>query len=105
MKNADMPAMAGEAEISNKGEAWAFQVGTNSKFRFPGLTKREMFAMNAPKVPQWFIAKCINECDDCDALELGLSGLIDTLNQKGIEKYYFEWRKYYAEKLLEALEK
>lgn len=46
MKNANTPAMPGDAEISNKGEAWAFQVGTNSKFKFPGLTKRELFAMN-----------------------------------------------------------
>ncbi|AUR84570.1 coil containing protein [Vibrio phage 1.060.A._10N.261.48.B5] len=46
MKNANTPAMPGEAEVSNKGESRAFQIGTNSKFKFPGLTKREMFAMN-----------------------------------------------------------
>lgn len=47
IRNADTPAMPSEAEISNSDEVWAFQVGDNSKFKFPGLTKREMFAMNA----------------------------------------------------------
>ncbi|WAP91209.1 hypothetical protein [Vibrio phage vB_VviC_ZQ26] len=54
MKNADTPAMPSEAEISNNNEAWAFQIDDNSKFKFPGLTKREMFAMHAlPSAIKW----------------------------------------------------
>lgn len=47
MKNSDMPAMPSKAEISNTDEAFAYQLDHGSKFQFPGLTKREMFAMHA----------------------------------------------------------
>ena len=47
MKNANMPAMPGKAEISNTDEVFAYQFDHGSKFQFPGLTKREMFAMHA----------------------------------------------------------
>lgn len=47
MKNADMPAMPSKAEISNTDEAFAYQCDHGSKFQFPGLTKREIFAMHA----------------------------------------------------------
>lgn len=54
MKNANAPAMPCEAEISNNNEAWAFQFDNGAKFKFPGITKREMFAMNAPQCPACF---------------------------------------------------
>lgn len=41
-----MPAMPSKAEISNSDEAFAYQLDHGSKFQFPGLTKREMFAMH-----------------------------------------------------------
>ena len=47
MRNADTPAMPSKAEVSNTDEAFAYQFDHGSKFQFPGLTKREMFAMHA----------------------------------------------------------
>ena len=47
MKNANTPANPTTAKVSNTGEAWSYQVGDDMLFQFPGLTKREMFAMAA----------------------------------------------------------
>ena len=47
MKNANTPANPTTAKVSNTNEAWSYQVGDDMLFQFPGLTKREMFAMAA----------------------------------------------------------
>ena len=47
MKNADTPAMPTTGMISDSDEVWSYQVADNNKFQFPGLTKRERFAMAA----------------------------------------------------------
>lgn len=47
MKNANTPANPTTAKVSNTNEAWSYQVGDDMLFQFPGITKREMFAMAA----------------------------------------------------------
>lgn len=47
MKNANTPAAPTAAKISDTGDAWAYQIGGDATFQFPGLTKREIFAMTA----------------------------------------------------------
>ena len=54
-----------------------------------GLTKREMFAMNAPKMPNWFVTK-----------ELGTR-----IYQSELGKLEFKWRWYYADMMLQEGEK
>ena len=49
------------------------------------LTKREMFAMNAPKMPNWFVTK-----------ELGTR-----IYQSELGKLEFKWRWYYADMMLQ----
>jgi len=55
MENKNMPAMPAKGEVNeNETEVNSFQYDHFSKFQFTGLTKREMFAMNAPDVPDFF---------------------------------------------------
>lgn len=53
IKNADMPAMPAKKEIklnSPRGSGYP----SSKIVECSGLTKREMFAMNAPEIPDWF---------------------------------------------------
>jgi len=54
-----------------------------------GLTKREMFAMNAPEMPNWFVTK-----------ELGTR-----IYQSELGKLEFKWRWHYADMMLQEGEK
>jgi hypothetical protein len=47
MKNANSPAMPAKAMFTSDGKVHDFQCGDNAQFCFPGMTKREMIAMNA----------------------------------------------------------
>ena len=50
MNNADLPAMPQESLIEVKN---GMGYGTK-KVSYAGLTKREMFALHAPKCPEWY---------------------------------------------------
>ncbi|URC15432.1 hypothetical protein JLT2_64 [Paraglaciecola Antarctic JLT virus 2] len=77
MKNADMPAMPLDRELTKLLEQDC--IGDTGL----GLTKREHFAGLAPEMPSWFI-----EGRSLYAKEL-----------------YFAWRTYYADELLKELDK
>jgi hypothetical protein len=67
-----------------------------SDFAYPlaevgaGMTKREVFAKDAPSVPQWFMDKWNNGRFDRMVVET--------------EEVYFAWRLYFADTLLKHLE-
>ena len=68
------------------------------------LTKREMFAMNAPDVPDWFMSK------HCGDEQYGFyHGTYNSkewrFGLKGKEKIFFEWRWHYADMMLQEGEK
>ncbi len=104
MKNADTPAMPCEAEISNNNEAWAFQFDNGAKFKFPGITKREMFAMNAPDIPDWFVDEWIYNDGNYrlggshELVGNNRGANLDTTEMMKITK---EWRYAYADLMLE----
>lgn len=58
------------------------------------LSKLEIFAMHAPEIPYWFVDKRKNEEHDnyfyCLEFDKNL---------------FFEWRRYYAEQMIEELSK
>lgn len=63
-----------------------------------GLTKREMFAMNAPEAPSWF--KNYLYINDLHYRQAEKS------DAAGSESYlFFAWRTYYADALLAELER
>ena len=51
MKNKDMPAMPQVITESSHG---CRLIGSHMEDEWQGVTKREMFAMNAPDIPDWF---------------------------------------------------
>ena len=59
-----------------------------------GLSKLEIFAMHAPEIPEWFVDEKINNM-----------GKGDYYFFKHDQKIIFEWRRYYAEKMIEELSK
>ena len=95
-----MPAMPCEAEISNNNEAWAFQFDNGAKFKFPGITKREMFAMNAPQCPEWFIDE-FRAKGDVELIYNPATGSHDKLSLKQRKRVWIEWRYAYADLMLE----
>lgn len=69
-----------------------------------GLTKREMFTMNAPSCPEWFVLKF--KSNNADKLLYNPStGCTDKLTIAGREQCYFAWRCYYADMALSELDK
>lgn len=92
-KNADLPATPFEV-INEAGSRW-----------WSVLTKREMFAMNAPELPDWFETKWGNENKNNDTYFNNVSGskLVRHINTNGEQARYFAWRVEYAETLLKTL--
>ncbi len=97
MKNADMPAMplTGDTYLDLKGGALAegkYEDGM-------GLTKREMFAKDAPEIPREFYWEFFHKYNSCD-----VSGFISQdepcLTAKGILAANKEWRYAYADLML-----
>ena len=92
ISNSDMPAMPSKAKISNDNEAWAYQFDHESRFQFPGMTKREMIAMH---ISQGLCAS------DIDTLKVyleatGENNIGDMLAKMAVE---------YTDALLKELEK
>lgn len=94
MKNADMAAMPTQ---SNGGDI------------FGGLTKREMVAMHAPEVPDWFDGQWRKEFEGNEMYfreeedEWGSTYL--QITKHGVKAMYFAWRVTYADELLAELER
>lgn len=105
MKNADMPAMPVVADQ---------RVGNveKSTSEATGLTKREMMAMNAPEMPDWFYDCWRDEYIDNDfyfgdsaaPIQAGLERS-RTITKHGLKALYFAWRAHYADELLAELDR
>jgi hypothetical protein len=97
MKNADMPAMPLEVVDETQSSRW-----------WSGLTKREMMAMHAPEVPDWFSFKWRDENKSNGMffipLHDGRSRLVE-ITATGSAAMYFAWRTTYADALLAELER
>ena len=84
---------------SSSADLPAMPTQVNGGDLFGGLTKREMFAMNAPEMPSWFANKLYE--DDINYRQIINSGL--SINA---ESYLFlAWRAFYADALLAELER
>lgn len=110
MKNADMPA-APVLNGDNEPADFGHQFYRNGKLAI-GLTKREVMAMHAPEIPDWFCDLWFSEYKDNDFYFC--SGL--TPSEVGVEKsrsitrhgkraMYFAWRTHYADAMFAELEK
>jgi hypothetical protein len=128
MSNADEPASPQFGVIDASGNMVTISEWTGEI----GLTKRESFAMNAPKMPDWFrdskqckcvsIEEVLTDQEQKDFVEYsrenyGYDRFDEGIkaNQKYAEilqeyylehnkKVYFEWCCYYADGLLEKLQ-
>lgn len=95
MKNADMPAMPIPPDDNGQVEGHPY----------PGLTKREMFAKDAPKMPEWFVQKYLKDIGYEATTEMVGTTIIDKENMPyPHEQMYFAWRTYYADNMLAQLE-
>lgn len=101
MRNADMPAMPQSATDEGYGcnytDSFSGQVPT-------GLTKREMFAMNAPAIPDWFIDEWIYNDGNYrlgGSHELVGNNRGASLDVTEMMKITKEWRYAYADLMLE----
>lgn len=114
MKNADSPA--NPCEISPSRGAIAQAIGGDldapvAKTHL-GLTKREMMAMNAPEMPDWFHdwwrEEYINNDfyfgDSAAPIQAGIERS-RTITKHGLKALYFAWRAHYADELLSELER
>ena len=98
--NKDMPAMPTQYmdSISGSGELYCDQ---------QGLTKREMFAMHAPEMPEWFCDKWFSDNEDqyipeyCERGNV-VAGLKRTrlVSFEGTMKMMKDWRYAYADMML-----
>lgn len=106
MKNADMPAMP---LFNNNGSpVHHSSAGMDNHGVMAGLTKREMMAIHAPDLPDWFRSKWSNENKSnavfFTQLHEGFSGL-PAITYAGSAAMYFSWRAQYADALLAELER
>lgn len=92
MKNADMPAMPQSATHDGYGCNYSGYDGSGVP---TGFTKREMMAMNAPEIPDWFIVVWRSR----NNIQPGCS-----VSSASMIRIYFEWRVYFAEQLLMELD-
>lgn len=107
MKNADMPAMP---LVNENGSPvhWS-SAGMENVGVMAGLTKREMMAMHAPEMPDWFSREWSMKFanDDryfkSDIDEHGCA--VREMTSAGNNSMYFAWRAHYADALLAELEK
>ncbi|ELY1969255.1 hypothetical protein SL040_000465 [Aeromonas salmonicida] len=110
MKNADMPAMP--LFNSNGSPVHHSNAGMENYGVMAGLTKREMMAMHAPEMPDWFHDWWREEYIDNDfyfgdsaaPIQAGLERS-RTITKHGLKALYFAWRTHYADGLLAELEK
>ncbi len=56
-----------------------------------GLSKLEIFAMHAPEIPEWFV------------MSEGKVGDMGYYSLKERERLFFEWRRHYAEQMIDKL--
>lgn len=99
MKNADMPAMPQSVSVGDDGSL----VGSYMEEEWEGLTKREIFAMNAPDIPCWFIDDWIYNNGNyrtggsCELAGAKRGANVDISEMMKITK---EWRYAYADLML-----
>lgn len=102
MSNGNMPAMP---IVDSCGRTSVYGENANEAC---GLTKREMMAMNAPEMPDWFSCKWRddNKSNGMFFIQLhdGRSGLV-AITATGSAAMYFAWRTHYADSLLAELER
>ncbi|MGL5529068.1 MAG: hypothetical protein ACRDCI_11985 [Plesiomonas shigelloides] len=106
MKNGDMPAHP-TGEVYFVGEN-----GRRESAQSNGMTKREMMAMHAPSVPDWFVSMWGDEHIDSELYfdscwvgsEYGGSITDKVMSNNGKCAMFFAWRVYYADQLLVELE-
>lgn len=109
MKNADMPAMP--TQTYDHGAAMQGLAVTVTEHA--GLTKREMMAMHAPVMPDWFsrewsrknegngqyFTEALSECDaTCQTLFVEMT-------PAGRSAMYFAWRTHYSDAMLHELDR
>ena len=99
MNNADMPAMP-VVIVKRAGDV------EKSTSEATGLTKREMMAMHAPEVPDWFRFLWVNgNQENKSYFRSGYGSLLDNMNAHGWMAVYFEWRASFADALLAELDR
>lgn len=100
--NKDMPAMPQNVAINDLGD-----METSDRVGGIGLTKREMFAMHAPGMPEWFCDKWFSDNEDeyipeyCERGNV-VAGLKRTrlVSFEGTMKMMKDWRYAYADMML-----
>lgn len=100
VKNADMPAMPQSA--TDNGYGCNYDNDFNGQVP-TGLTKREIFALNAPDIPAWFIDDWLY--NNGDYRLGGIHELVGNnrganLDTKEMMKITKEWRYAYADLML-----
>ncbi|HDN9784862.1 TPA: hypothetical protein P2N00_000500 [Aeromonas salmonicida] len=107
MKNADMPAMP--LVNSNGSPVHHSNAGMENHGVMAGLTKREMMAMHAPEMPDWFDSVWRMRFANNDRyFKSGIDEFgepVREITKGGLSAMYFAWRTYYADGLLAELEK
>lgn len=99
ISNKNMPAMPQHVSINDSGDC-----ETSDRAGGEGLTKREMFAMNAPDIPNWFIDEWIYNDGNYrlggghELVGNNRGANLDTTEMMKITK---EWRYAYADLMLE----
>ena len=107
MKNADMPAMP--LVNSNGSPVHYSGAGMENDGVMAGITKREMMAMHAPEMPDWFDSQWSEEYEGNEMYfreeedEFGSSYL--QITKRGVMAMYFAWRTTYADELLSELDR
>tara|TARA_Y100001960_G_scaffold331531_1_gene428818 strand:+ start:1777 stop:2097 length:321 start_codon:yes stop_codon:yes gene_type:complete len=104
MKNANRPAMP-QPMVDHEGEVYT--TFDSSYGKQSGLTKREMFAMHAPDMPDWFCDKWFSDNEDqyvpeyCEKGNV-VAGLKRTrlVSFEGTMKMMKDWRYAYADMML-----
>lgn len=97
MKNADMPAMPVIDSDGGPRTGRSFEKDYIEQLQpMLGLTKREMMAMHAPEMPDWFIGVWRSR----NNIQPGWS-----VSSSSMTRIYFEWKVYFAEQLLMELDR
>ena len=105
MKNADMPAMPQSFAMTGQECGTAVSYMANDELLMNiGLTKREMFAMNAPtEIPNWFVDDWIYNDGNYrvgGSHELAGNDRRANLDSAEMMKITKEWRYAYADLML-----
>lgn len=105
VNNANMPAMP-QSFSMNEGDCGVPATHLDDHEQFQGLTKLEMFAKDAPEMPDWFERKYLDEVGYKETTDIsGSTPIFEANMDYPHEAMYFAWRVYYANTLLAELDK